>query len=116
MHQLQQKGVEKVIDFLKAINCQYKVVDTDGNVFTNIPEGEVFKKRSASFYPLGVLTTHIRKHADHIGVGEVITIPKGEYDCDRIASTASSYFAKKFGLGSCTTHRTNNGVEVLRMF
>jgi len=116
MHHLQKKGVEKVIEFLKNTNCKYKVTDDEGNVYTNITEDERLKKRSISFYPLGELTTHVKKHADHIGVGDVITIPKGEYDCDRIASTASSYFAKKFGLGSCTTHRTNNGVEVLRMY
>jgi len=116
MHHLQQKGVEKVIEFLKNINCQYKLIDTEGNVYTNIPEGQAQKKRAPSFYPIGELTTHIKKYIDQIKIGDVVTIPHDKFEIDRIASAASSYLSKKHGAGSCTTHRTGNGVEVLRMF
>jgi len=116
MHKLQEKGIEKVIEFLKSINCQYKVIDTDGKVFTNITENPFVKKRAEPAYPVGAMTSHIRKHADNIKIGDVIKIPVGEFDVPRLSSVASSYFSQKFGNGSCTTHRTNDGVEVLRMY
>lgn len=116
MHHLQQKGVEKVIEFLKNINCKYKVVDAEGNVYTNITEDERLKKRAVSHYPFGELTAHVKKHVDHMKVGEVITIPPDKFDVDRIGSAASSYLSGKFGNGSYTTHRTKSGLEVLRMY
>ena len=116
MHELQKKALEKTIAFLKSINCQYKVVDTDGNIFTNVNEGETFKKRRAkSIYPHGSLTNHIKKYTESLEIGQVITIPIGEFDIDRIGSALTPHLSAKFGNGSYTTHRAKDGVEVLRI-
>lgn len=114
MHHLQQKGLEKLIEFLQSIKCEYKIIDSDGKVFTNMTEKKT--KKNKPHYPTGALTSHIKKYAENIKIGDVISIPVGEYDTDRLASVASSYFSHKLGKGSCTTHRTKDGVEILRMY
>lgn len=115
MHHLQQKGVEKIVNFLKAVKCQYKIIDESGNVFTNIVE-PASKKKNLPMYPMGELTGYIRPYIENIKPGDVIFIPKGKYDVARIASTASTHLSHKFGNGSCTTHRTDTGLEILRVY
>lgn len=114
MHKLQEVGLKRIIDYLNSTKCKYKIVADDGTIYSNMPEKD--SKRNSSFYPYGELTSYIRRYIDGIEIGKVIAIPVDKYDAERIASTVSSHLCKKFGNGSCVTHRKENEVEVLRMY
>jgi hypothetical protein len=116
MHKLQHKGLDKIITFLDAINCQYKIIDELGNVHSNFTEIEKKSKRKPSFYPHGEMMKYVKQQLEPMKVGEVLTIPVDKFDVPRIASSASTYLSQKFGKKSCTVHQTDNGVECLRFF
>jgi len=116
MHKLQHKGLDKTIIFLDAINCQYKIIDELGNVHTSFTWNEKIRKKKKSFYPYGKLVQHTKQYVDELQVGKVVTIPLGEFDVKRLASSVSSYLAQKFGKKSCSVHQTPNGIECLRFF
>lgn len=113
MHDLHKVGLDRAIAFLKSIECQFKVIDDEGNVFTNISENEV-RKRRPSIYPHGLLSAHVKKHLDQIKVGQVVVIPTGDFDLDSIGSTATSIMNKTYGNGSYASHKADHGFEILR--
>jgi hypothetical protein len=113
MHDLHKKGLDRAIAFLTSIECQFKVSDGEGNVYTNISENEV-RKRRPSIYPHGLLSAHVKKHLDQIKVGQVVVIPSGDFDLDSVGRTATSIMSKVYGNGSYASHKTNHGFEILR--
>jgi len=116
MHKLQHKGLDKIIIFLDAINCQYKIIDELGNVHTSFTWNENTRKKKKSLYPHGDLIKHTKQYVDDLQVGKVITVPLGEFDVKRLASSVSSRLVQKFGRKSCSVHQAPNGVECLRFF
>tara|TARA_R110000868_G_scaffold115032_4_gene307560 strand:- start:14581 stop:14928 length:348 start_codon:yes stop_codon:yes gene_type:complete len=113
MHDLHRIGLDRAIAFLKSIECQFKVIDGKGNVYTNISENEV-KKRRPRTYPHGLLSAHVKKHLDQIKVGQVVVIPSGDFDLDSVGRTATSIMSKVYGNGSYTSHKADHGFEILR--
>ena len=113
MHDLQKVGLERTIAFLESIKCQYKLTDSDGNVFTNIPEKEV-RKRRPNNYPRGELSTHVKKYIEQIKIGQVISIPPDKFDLDSICGTATSLMSQIYGKGSYVSHKAKHGIEILR--
>jgi hypothetical protein len=70
MHKLQHKGLDKIITFLDAINCQYKIIDELGNVHSNFTEIEKKSKRKPSFYPHGEMMKYVKQQLEPMKVGE----------------------------------------------
>jgi hypothetical protein len=114
MHELQKKGMEQSIKFLDSINCQYKVIDPDGNVYTNIVEST--KKRKTKQFPLGAVKAYYMPFIENIQVGEVVCIPYGNFPSKTLASSVTSQMSAMFGKKSYTSHRTEAGLEVMRLF
>ena len=113
MHALHAIGLERAIAFLQSIECQFKVIDGEGKVYTNIVEKEV-KKRRPRTHPHGMLSAHVKKHLDQIKVGQVIIIPPGEFDLDSVGRTATSIMNQIYGNGSYASHKAEHGIEILR--
>lgn len=113
MHDLHKIGLDRAIAFLKSIECQFKVIDGEGNVYTNIAEKEA-RKRRPSIYPHGMLSAHVKQHIFPISVGQVVVIPPGNFDLDSIFKTATSIMSKAYGNGSYASHKTEAGIEILR--
>lgn len=113
MHDLHKKGLDRAIVFLKSIECQFKVVDSDGNIYTNMVES-VRKKRRPRAYSHGELTAHIKKHIAGIEVGSIVTVPTDKFDAVSIARTTTSIMSATYGNGSYVSHKTDDGVEILR--
>lgn len=115
MHELQKVGLQRTITFLDSIKCQYKLIDADGNVFTNIPE-EPQRKRAPSKYAHKELSTYIKPFIDGMKVGDVVVIPCGVFDVASIQSSATSLAGTTYGKGSYTSHKTEAGLEIMRLF
>lgn len=115
--ELKKIGLQKTLDFLKAMNCCYKIIDEDNNLYTNIPADEVPKppKRAQSKYPWGTLSAHVKKYLGNVKPGEFAVLPPGKFDHKYIYRTASSYMSQKWGEGSYTSHSTDEGLEILRI-
>jgi len=113
MHDLHRIGLDRAIAFLKSIECQFKVIDGNGNVYTNISENEV-RKRRPSIYPRGLLSAHVKKHLFPIKVGQVVVIPSGDFDLDSVGKTATSIMSHAYGNGSYASHKAEGGIEILR--
>jgi len=114
MHELQKKGMEQSIKFLDSINCQYKVIDPDGNVYTNILEST--RKRSASKFPLGAVKAYYMPFIENIQIGEVVCIPYNNFPIRTLASSVTSAMGVMFGKKSYTSHRTETCLEIMRLF
>ena len=117
MHDLQKKELDRALVFLSSIGCKYKVSHPEGIDFTNIVE-EVVKKRSrkASIYPRGSVSSHVKKHIENIGVGEIRLIPFDPYDKRAVCSTTTGYMSSTYGNKSYTSRVQADGIEVMRIF
>jgi len=115
MHELQKLGLQRTITFLDSIKCQYKLIDVEGNVHTNIPE-DVLKKRSPSKYGHKELSNYIRPYIERLKIGDVVLIPFGAFDASSIQSSATSLTGMTYGKGSYTSHKTETGLEIMRLF
>ena len=115
MHELQKLGLQRTVTFLDSIKCQYKLIDVEGNVYTNILE-ETSKKRSPPKYGHKELSNYIRPYIEKINIGDVVLIPNGRFDCNSIQSSATSMLCVTYGKGSYTSHKTETGLEIMRLF
>jgi hypothetical protein len=113
MHELQKVGLERAIAFLESVKCKYKLIDSDGNVHTNITEEEGRKRRPRT-YKHGELSAHIRKHIEGIKIGQVATIPPDKFDLNSIVATATAIMSHTYGNGSYVSHKAENCIEILR--
>lgn len=117
MEKIIEQTISKAIKMLEACDCQFAIIDKDGNEYGEL-EVVVQKKRSANLFPYGELKNYIKQHIDNLQPGDVVSIPALHYGLGPIQSSASSTACVMFGNGSCTTtrNREKNTVEILRVF
>jgi len=95
---LHEKALSNAIKLLNAIGAQYAIKDADGNMHGDV-KSVAKQKKSASKYPYGSLSTHIRPYIDACVVNQTVTIPIGQFDIAHVYGSASSIASKEWGNG-----------------
>jgi hypothetical protein len=122
MKELQEKEFKKLITFLNAINCAYKIITDDGNTFWkgNVhpepekPKKPQRKKRNLSM-PYGTIASHYKPFINvKANVGDVIEIPYANINPVSLRSAVCSYLVKQWGKGTYTTMLAKEGVQIMR--
>jgi hypothetical protein len=110
MIEIQKKAFDKTLQFLDGLNCQYLIIDEDGNEYGKLnKEGRV--KRNSK-YPHGVLSGYIKPFITELGIGKVVCIPFGEFLPNDLQSSASAYANTLWGKKSYSSH-VNKETKVL---
>lgn len=114
---LKKIGFENTLQFLKSMNCCYKIIDADNNLYTNIPDAEVFpeSRRSKRKYPHGTFANYFRKHLGSVKPGEITVLLPGDFEPKHVYKVSTAYMNAHWGAGSYTTHITPEGLEILRI-
>jgi hypothetical protein len=115
MKELQEKEFRKLITFLDAIKCQYKIITDDGQTFMRgnvVPEPR--KKRNLSM-PYGAIASHFKPFINvNANVGDVIEIPYANINPAVLRGAICSYLVKQWGKKTYTTMLAKEGVQIMR--
>lgn len=115
MKELQQKELLKIIKFLDAIGCKYKIITTDGQEFgeLSVVEKKLLKRQLKR--PYGDLSSFYKPKINlEIKIGDVQEIDCGNHNPTDMRSSICSYLGKVWGKGTYATCTKNNTVEILR--
>jgi hypothetical protein len=109
---LQKIASQNAIKLLDSLDAVYKVTFQDGTVVVG---GKHAKRQST--YPHGSLTKHFEPFVKDMEVGDVASIPTGEYEVESIRSALSGWTHRMWGQGAATStvNHASKTVEVLRL-
>lgn len=124
MEQVLRKLLDQSIKHLQALEgrglIEFKVFTIDGEEFGKMkavkPKAKKEKKKRPSPYPHGELTKYIAPIMEGIKPDQVVTIPVGKYDAERLRSTACSIATAAWGRGTyaSTVPKGTDRVEIYR--
>ena len=122
MEQVLRKLLDQSVKHLQALEgrglIEFKIFTSDGEEFGKIKvaKPKVKSKKRPSPYPHGELTNYVTPFMANVKHDQVVTIPVGKYDAERIRSNACSWATVSWGRGtySSTVHKNKNVVEIYR--
>ena len=108
-------AIMKAIAMLKAVGCQFKVVDPEGSEY-----GELSIKklpRRVNPFPKGAVQNHVHPRIESMKPCDTVMIPFSQFGGKVIARSVSAYARKNWGENSYTAHRDPKAatVEILRI-
>jgi len=109
---LENKAIERAVQILANMKCQYFVVTQDGTTFGEIPTN---KKINRSGLPHGTLTGYFKPLIANVKPGEIVVIPVLDYPKDSLASSLAAHLSVNWGAGSYTYETVGNEFHVLRL-
>lgn len=120
MLEIQKNTLFKAIKLLNSIGVEYAILANEEKYGTLeiLEKNPKPSKRSYSKkYGRGVILKHVRTHIDDLKVGDVVSIPAGDYELDAVANAAASYAHRIFGRDAHTgySNKDTNTFELLRL-
>lgn len=106
---LEAKAVQRAVQVLLNLKCQYFVVMQDGTTFGELPS------KKGSGLPHGTLTHYFKPFVQNVRVGEIVVIPLLDYPKGSMASSLASHLSKHWGNGSYTYETVGNEFHLLRL-
>ena len=116
MKEIQLKELHKMVNYMTAIGCTFKVITPDGQEFGTL-EVVVHKPRTRGplRHKFGAIAEWYKPQIDlDIEIGEVQTIKFGEFSPEEIRSGICSLLSKRWGKETYTTNVLADAIEVLR--
>ena len=110
--------LKKAIALLSALQTEFIIKTEEGDLYTfgNLVLADESKKTRVCRDPHGMHKDFlIAAGLDAMQVGEVLVIPKGEFDVAAVQRRVSSRACSIWGNGSATTAVVGDNVEVLRI-
>jgi hypothetical protein len=124
MEQVLRKLLDQSVKHLLALEgrglVEFKVFTIDGEEFGKMkavkPKVKKEKKKRPSLYPHGELTNYVTPILADVKPDQVICIPVGKYDAERVRSTACSVASATWGRAtySSTVQKNKNTIEIYR--
>lgn len=117
---VKEVALKKALTLLAATGAQYKVIMPDGAEHGTlvVKKGSVKKaggKRRPIKYPMGSVIGYARPYFEGMKVGDVVTIPAGEFDIKIIRGSVASTLSNLWGNGGHVSSLNGNGLEILRV-
>lgn len=116
MKEIQMKELQRAINYMTAIGCNFKVITPEGEEFGTL-EVVVHKSRNRKplRYEFGAISRWYRPQIDlDAPVGSVQTLTCGEFSPEDIRSGACSLLTKQWGKDTYITSVNGDLIEVLR--
>lgn len=118
MIEIQMKELQRCIKFITAINCQFKIITPEGEEFGELVVEQKKKRtvdRSSPRYPFGEIARWYKPFINlDLKVGEVMTVPFGDFDKKSVQSGVISFLVKSWGKKTFTSVTTETQIEILR--
>ena len=116
MKEIQLKELQRVIKFIEALGCQYKIIAQDGQEFGKL-DTKPARVRGPRKHAYGELTSFYRPQIDlNAQVGSVQEISIGKYKSEDIRAGVCSMLSREWGKETYTTslNAKNQTIELLR--
>jgi hypothetical protein len=110
--------LKKAIALLSALQTEFIIKTEEGDLYTlgNLILADDSKRTRVCTEPRGMHKDFlIAAGLDAMQIGEVLVIPKGEFQVDAVQRRASSRACALWGNGSATTAVVGDNVEILRI-
>ena len=116
MREIENKVLNKALQMLDALKCEYAIVDSDGTKHGELQIQPKKAKRPVK-YEWGALTNHIRPLVQSIKIGEVVKVPVAPFDIESVQGSVGSLCFKLWGRGNHTSALTKDRtyIEVLKL-
>lgn len=116
MREIEKKVLNKALQMLDAIKCEYAVVDANGNQHGELQIQPKKAKRPLK-YEWGSLTNHVRPLVQDMKIGEVVNVPIAPFDIASVQGLVGSCCFKLWGKGNHTSSLTKDRlfIEVLKL-
>lgn len=118
MSEIQCIALAKALALLKGSGAKYIVINSEGTEFTHgdlklaPPEPERKRKQ---IVPMGTYKNVYEPVLKGMEVGQVSVIPCGELDGKALQSACTAWCSTNWGKGSALSHKTETGVEIMRL-
>lgn len=117
MKEIQLKELVRIAKFLKSIDCEFKIISTDGTEFGELKTVKP-AKRAKRQYKYGEVAAFYRTKIDVMSpIGSVQEVDPGEYGPTIVRSGICLELTKVWGKDSYTTsvNTRTNKIEILRI-
>jgi hypothetical protein len=110
-------ALNKAINILQSLNCEFAIIDAQGNKHGNLLITEQTKTRGKNIYPYREAVNFCGQYLCHLQIGQVAQLPYEKYGANKVQSWVGSYMHRAYGKESYSTHinKETNFVEVLRI-
>jgi hypothetical protein len=119
MREIENRVLNRALQMLDAIKCEYAVVDADGNQHgeLQIKPKKAEKPKRPLKYEWGSLTNHVRPLVQNMKIGEVVVVPIAPFDLASVQGLIGSCCFKLWGKGNHTACLTKDrlAIEVLKL-
>lgn len=114
MSGIQNETLKKAIKFLDALKLEYAIKDFDGKILGNL---EIKKKEKVLKYKRGLASQYVRPYLQNLQIGEIVTVPCGQFDKQTVGQACSSMAYNMWGKGGATQtcRNGNNSIELIRV-
>ena len=122
MEQVLRKLLENSVKHLQALegrgHITFKIITVEGEEFGSLEIKPIKqkKKKRPSLYPHGELTNYVTPIMSGVKPDQVVSIPIGKYNAERVRSNACSWASTNWGKAtySSTVPKGKNSVEIYR--
>jgi len=122
MEQVLRKLLDQSVKHLQALegrgHITFKIITAAGEEFGSLEVKPIKqkKKKRPSLYPHGELTKYVTPIMSGVKPDQVVSIPIGKYNAERVRSNACSWASTNWGKAtySSTVPKGKNSVEIYR--
>ena len=112
---VKDKSLAHALKILDALNCQYKVIASDGNEYGQLQIAPLRKRKPSNKYKWGERSAYVRPHLKSLAIGDVAVIPPAHFGLTDLQSTVTSVAHQLWGPSSYSSSITGGSVELLRI-
>ena len=114
MSGIQNVALDRAIKLLEALKLEYAIKNFDGKILGNL---EIKKKEKIPKYKRGSASQYVRPFLQNLQIGEIVTVPCGQFDKQTVAQACSSMAYSMWGKGGATQtcRNGNNSIELIRV-
>lgn len=107
--------IQRAIRFLDGVGAEYKIILADGSEYGTLLAVKEGKRKF--LHPRGTVRNYYRPLIQHMKVGDVVSVPIGDFSFDSIQNGIGSFAGENWGNGSVITRRDveKRCIEVLRI-
>jgi hypothetical protein len=113
--------VEESINKMRIAKCAYKIIMPDGTTHEHDPDNlfssKPLRTRRQSKYPYGAMTRHFKPFVDTLAIGDVASIPVGQFDSQALLGGLSAWASTNWGTKShqAAQNARARTVEIMRL-
>lgn len=116
MHSIQEREIHRTVKLLSAMNCQFLIIDPDGNHHGDLKIAEP-RKRQPRKYEYGVVKQYVTSLINMSAeIGDVQILDPKEFEAEAVRSSVCNLLTEVWGKDTYTTHiNKQRHVEIMRM-